>query len=134
MDAISLHHPDVDMIWNVWPFTLIFWMPYRLLLNLVFGAIYIPLAWTWYFWDLFWESFTGAIFWLIMAIDVLNNVLLFLFSWLIFPIPLLILGLLIQFFVVTVYLNTVTLPTWITWLTPPTLLITAIIGATIGIS
>ena len=134
MDAISLHHPDVDMVWNIWPFTLIVWMPYRLLLNIVFSAIYFPSWWLWYGWDLFWESFTGAIFWGVMSLDVLNNILLFLLSWLIFPIPLLILGCLIQFFVVTVYLNTVTLPTWITWLTPPLFTIAAIVGTTIGIS
>ena len=116
MDSIT-SHPNVDVIWNVWPLTLIVWMPYRLLFNVVFMYFYVPMSWSWFLWDLFWESLTAVFFWLFYMIpEILTLLVLALSSWLLFPIPLFIIGSFITGLQITAWALTVTVPTWIVWL------------------
>ena len=52
----SLHHPDVSIIWNIWPFSMFVWTIWRVPLNHLLFFIYYPLLPFWYLWNLVWEG------------------------------------------------------------------------------
>ena len=121
-------HPDVDIIWNIWPLTLIIWWPIRVPLNFLFAILYVPLAWTWYGWDLFWETITGTIFGFFMGIFGAIVAALGLFWWTGGAAILFGIGAIIWLALALAYSGTVTLPTFISWILPPIALIGGIIG------
>ena len=79
-------------------------------------------------------TLTATIFWLFFMIpELLTLLVLALTSWLLFPIPLFILGTIIDGLQITAWAFTVTVPTWIVWLGVPATGI-AIIGTVIYLS
>ena len=49
-------HPNLTLIWNYWPFSMFFWTPVRMSLNLLFSPINLLLWWIPLLWNLFTET------------------------------------------------------------------------------
>ena len=52
----SILHPDVDMIWNFWPFTIVVWLPIRGALNFILLPAYVLTWWYSTLWNLINEN------------------------------------------------------------------------------
>ena len=89
-------HPDVEVIWNIWPLSMFVWTIFRFPLNVLFALFYVPLAWTWYLWNMFWETVTAFI-----GFPVFNQIL----GYFIGPINLIAL-----FTILIPFVNLVTIP------------------------
>ena len=89
-------HPDVGIIWNIWPLSMFVWTVFRVPLNIFFGIFYVPLAWTWWLWNLFWESILElGVLPIFMSLLGLINIGLTFLSVFIIPIPFAMVGWLI---------------------------------------
>ena len=44
MESIS-NHPNVELFWNIWPISLLVWLPFRWILNFIIFPIYIFTWW-----------------------------------------------------------------------------------------
>ena len=55
----NMHLHDVQLIWNIWPFTVIpiFWLIPRILLNIFFLPLWIVFWWMPILWNFFFEEF-----------------------------------------------------------------------------
>ena len=85
-------HPEVEVLWNVWPFTIFFWTPVRLVLNFFFLFLDIPLFFMWYPWNLFAETNWGLLFGTVYFTVAQITFACVMLWWLILPIPIAILG------------------------------------------
>tara|TARA_B110000285_G_C14999107_1_gene550478 strand:- start:199 stop:573 length:375 start_codon:yes stop_codon:yes gene_type:complete len=85
---LDFQHPDVDIIWNIFPLNLVVWGIFRVPLNMMFFGIYIPWMWTWWLWNLLWESLMAlVIVFPIQSVWTTVNIFLVLSSIFILPIP-----------------------------------------------
>ena len=57
MELLIDHHPNVDIIWNFFPLSLLVWNPIRAALNFIFGILYVPFLPVIILWNLFPEGF-----------------------------------------------------------------------------
>ena len=113
--ALLDHHPDVDIIWNIFPLNLVVLSAFRVPLNFFFFWLYIPFMWTWWLWNLFWETLTFGAYTLVNIPWLIVNAILIFASFLIIPIPLLIISVLLEFGFASYYINTITLNTILTY-------------------
>ena len=75
-NQLASTHPDVEVIWNIWPLSMFVWTIFRFPLNVLFALFYIPFAWTWYLWNFFWQSLT-----VFLGFPVVNNLYQFFIFW-----------------------------------------------------
>ena len=88
LDGIITDHPDVEIIWNIWPLSMFVWTIWRYPLNHLFFFLYIPFAWTWYLWNLFWEGIIEfALLPVFMVLLLAFNIIMTLLSVFIIPLP-----------------------------------------------
>ena len=72
------------------------WTIIRFPLNVLFALFYVPLAWTWYLWNMFWESITAFI-----GFPIMNQLI----GWVVGPINF------ISFFTFLIpFVNLITIP------------------------
>ena len=58
---MEISHPNVEFIWNIWPFSLFIWAPFRLVGNIFILPIYILVWWMPILWNLIFEEIQRAI-------------------------------------------------------------------------
>ena len=49
-------HPNIAIIWNFWPLSMLVWTPLRVALNVVFSPIYVFTFWIPFLWNLIFEE------------------------------------------------------------------------------
>ena len=57
METLIAEHPNVDIIWNFFPLSLLVWNPIRMFLNFIFMVLYIPSLPIIIIWNIFPEGF-----------------------------------------------------------------------------
>ena len=66
----KMTYPNVDIIWNFFPLTLIVWNPFRAILNAIFFIVYIPFLPFITLWNFFPETFTMmSINWILLLFE-----------------------------------------------------------------
>ena len=60
INQIAKTHPDISLIWNIWPLTILVWTPVRVFLNGLFFLLYFWVWWWPFLWNLLLE--TGVAF------------------------------------------------------------------------
>ena len=90
---LDFQHPDVEVIWNIFPLNIVVWSIFRVPLNILFFWLYLPLMWTWWLWNWVWENSTEVfVVFPIQSIWTIVNITLVLSSILIIPIPFMLLS------------------------------------------
>ena len=65
-DPISIH-PTLQLLWNYWPFSMVFLTPIRILLNILFPPLNIFVWWI----PLLWNLITETICFIVLTIGIL---------------------------------------------------------------
>ena len=91
--ATLIEHPDVNIIWNIWPISLGVWTIIRVPLNIFFFWLYIPFGWIFWLWNFVMETTT---YWYgqtpIVTLGFIFNCMFTLTGVLVLPIPLILLS------------------------------------------